>query len=309
LPKQYYKDVLSRLAKKEPRYEIMSEIKANQSLERLSLLSNAGYVEVQPGIESFSSEVLKLMNKGVTGLENILTIKGGYLYKIIINYNILYGIPKEKPEWYLNMLEQIPNLYHLLPPTNRTETVITRYAPLFNMAENPKHHHSYNVLFSKKFLERTGFSYDDFAYYFERNFDYDEELKSLYSMLVVQIDHWKEQHRQRDVYLNYSIDSKEIKFFDTRFNKVENIFKLSGIAKEIYLLCNEKIISIKNINEQLSQNGIENKSEIDSALILLDNERLIWKEKNRILGLAIPVETFEKHKDQSWIQTWSSIYS
>lgn len=310
LPKQYYKDVLITLAKKEPRYEIMSEIKANQSLERLSLLSNAGYVEVQPGIESFSSEVLKLMNKGVTGIENILTIKGGYLYKIIINYNILYGIPKEKPEWYLSMLEQMPNLYHLLPPTNRTETVITRYAPLYNnLSGKPKHHHSYNVLFSKKFLEKTGFSYDDFAYYFERTFDYKKELKTLYSMLVAQIDHWKEQHRQRDVYLNYSINSKEIKFYDTRFNKVENTFKLRGTAKEIYLLCNEKIISIKNVYEELSKIGVHNKSEINNAITMLDNKRLIWKEKNKILGLAIPIDTFKKYNNQSWIKSWSSIYS
>ncbi|KAK0348056.1 hypothetical protein LTR94_038722, partial [Friedmanniomyces endolithicus] len=70
--------MLDRLAQTSPRLRLMGEIKANQSDERLGRFAAAGFVELQPGIESFSSEVLKLMDKGVRGIHNVLTLKSGY---------------------------------------------------------------------------------------------------------------------------------------------------------------------------------------------------------------------------------------
>ena len=41
----------------------------------MRLLRDAGVTTIQPGIESFSDRVLKLMKKGVTGLQNIQLLK------------------------------------------------------------------------------------------------------------------------------------------------------------------------------------------------------------------------------------------
>ena len=75
LPHSYFDDLLPVLARADSKYRLKCEIKANQSAERMTKLARAGFLEVQPGIESFSSEVLKLMDKGVSGIQNVAILK------------------------------------------------------------------------------------------------------------------------------------------------------------------------------------------------------------------------------------------
>jgi ribosomal peptide maturation radical SAM protein 1 len=123
LPHAYSKTVLPALAEITPRYVLQCEIKANQTEEKIAQFARAGFSELQPGIESFDSNVLRLMDKGVTGMQNVYLLKLGYNYGIQINYNILYGIPGERTEWYQAMVRKIPRLFHLTPPVTRTETI------------------------------------------------------------------------------------------------------------------------------------------------------------------------------------------
>src|SRR5207253_7913709 len=120
--------------------------------------------EIQPGIESFSTAVLRRMDKGVRAIDNVSLLKAGYINSIIVDYNILYGLPGDQPEEYEEMLTMIPRIYHLSPPVARTQTVITRFAPLqvdpkrFGMTQH-RHHPCYDVLFSEDFLTASGFDY------------------------------------------------------------------------------------------------------------------------------------------------------
>ena len=61
------------------------------------MLHLAGVHRIQPGIESLSNNVLKLMRKGTTGIRNIQLLKWCKQYKIAVDWNILYGFPG-KPE-------------------------------------------------------------------------------------------------------------------------------------------------------------------------------------------------------------------
>src|SRR5262249_42912681 len=209
LPSNYYNTLLPDLAKVQPPFRLQCEIKSNQTPARMKLFREAGFTDLQPGIESFSSPVLKIMDKGVRGIQNVFTLKTGYVNGLVIHYNILYGLPAERPDYYLEMLEKMPMLYHLQPPVSRAQTEITRGAPLqtapprFGIYKQPRHATLYDVLFSDDFLARTHFNTDGYAYYFERDFEWDDELAELYSQLVIQVNHWKTRHRQENVILSY----------------------------------------------------------------------------------------------------------
>src|SRR4030095_11941375 len=98
-PHNFSTELLPKLATVQPRYDLQCEIKANQSTERIKAFADAGFSELQPGIESFDSNVLRLMDKGVSGIQHVHLLRQGYVHGIQINYNILYGLPREQPEW------------------------------------------------------------------------------------------------------------------------------------------------------------------------------------------------------------------
>lgn len=311
LPKQYYHEMLDHLAAEVPRFRLMGEIKANQTADRLRRLSAAGFVELQPGIESFSTEVLRLMDKGVRAIYNVVTLKAGYQYRIQINYNILYGLPNEEPEWYLEMLAQLPMLYHLTPPVSRTETVVTRFAPLqanpgrFNLLVKPRHHRCYDMLFSEAFFRDHPFSLDDYAYYFARHFDYSDDNQKLYSMLVLQVENWKRQHRERDVYLYYMGDRE---FFDSRFGD-EQRYVLNELEWLVYLNCDSAPVTLNALSERIAQLGPWSESAIARAVETLTLAlRIVWREGDHLLGLAVPGAVWHAHKESNWPRHWTANY-
>jgi hypothetical protein len=99
---------------------------------QLEALAQAGLVSVQPGIESLSSRVLKIMDKGVTGCQNIRVLRDGASCGLSVMWNYLYGFPGETDEDYQPVVDQIPALHHLEPPGMATRIVVERFSPYFN---------------------------------------------------------------------------------------------------------------------------------------------------------------------------------
>ena len=62
--------------------------------DQIALLGAAGIREVQPGIESFDTHTLKLMKKGVTGMQNVAFLKWAQQFGVAAYWNILYGFPR-----------------------------------------------------------------------------------------------------------------------------------------------------------------------------------------------------------------------
>ena len=65
LDMRYFRDFIPALARERLDIQLFYEVKANLTKDQVRLLADAGIREVQPGIESLSDEVLKLMGKGV----------------------------------------------------------------------------------------------------------------------------------------------------------------------------------------------------------------------------------------------------
>ncbi|APU15560.1 MULTISPECIES: RiPP maturation radical SAM C-methyltransferase [Actinoalloteichus] len=111
------------------------EIKSNMRRGQLETLFKAGLVNVQPGIESLNSRVLKLMDKGVTGCQNVRMLRDAATVGLSIAWNYLYGFPGEDEADYLPVIEQMPALHHLPPLDGVARIVIERFSPYFNRPE------------------------------------------------------------------------------------------------------------------------------------------------------------------------------
>ncbi|MEY9930437.1 ribosomal peptide maturation radical SAM protein 1 [Catenulispora sp. GP43] len=111
------------------------EIKSNLRRSQLAVLARAGLVHVQPGIESLDSRVLRIMDKGVTGCQNVRMLRDGASCGLSVSWNYLYGFPGETDADYESVLEQLPALHHLEPAGGTARIVIERFSPYFNRPE------------------------------------------------------------------------------------------------------------------------------------------------------------------------------
>ncbi|OKI02315.1 B12-binding domain-containing radical SAM protein [Streptomyces sp. CB02923] len=129
------------------------EIKSNLRREQLRTLSAAGIGYIQAGVENLSSRVLKLMDKGVTGCQNVRLLRDAETVGMNLNWNYLYGFPGESEEDYDEVCDQVPALHHLTPPFNATRLKVERFSPYFdrpelgfdNLRPASHYHHIYDL--------------------------------------------------------------------------------------------------------------------------------------------------------------------
>jgi ribosomal peptide maturation radical SAM protein 1 len=128
---------LSRLIEQGTNVTLSYEVKSNLKEEDINTLVRAGVTEIQPGIESLSDNVLRLMSKGVRALENVRLLRDTRSRGLDVIWNLLTAIPGEKREDYEIILALIPQIEHLQPPTRWGPIRISRYSQYHR---NPKHY-------------------------------------------------------------------------------------------------------------------------------------------------------------------------
>jgi ribosomal peptide maturation radical SAM protein 1 len=135
LDHRYISSVFPRLAEEGIELEMFYEVKANLKYSQLRTIKRGGVSMIQPGIESFSTQILKLMEKGVSAAQNVQLLRWSEELGILPAWNILAGFPGEQPSEYDGMAELVPLLAHLEPPTGCSQIRLDRFSPLFNKAE------------------------------------------------------------------------------------------------------------------------------------------------------------------------------
>ena len=131
LEMSYLTDLFPKIRELEAGYELFYEVKANLSREQLKLMAEAGVTEIQPGLESLNSNVLRLMRKGVRAAQNVNVLRWSRYYGIGVSWNLLWGFPGETEENYIDQAAAIPHLVHLPPPAVANRIWLERFSPLF----------------------------------------------------------------------------------------------------------------------------------------------------------------------------------
>jgi ribosomal peptide maturation radical SAM protein 1 len=112
----YFKSLLPMLAADGRERRIFYEIKANVTRERMADMVRAGITWVNPGIENLHTEVLRLMDKGIKGWQNVQLLKWAGEFGMKVSWSVLWGFPGEKDDWYRESAAWLPALEHLQPP-------------------------------------------------------------------------------------------------------------------------------------------------------------------------------------------------
>jgi ribosomal peptide maturation radical SAM protein 1 len=292
LDMRYFKEVLPKLAAlPEPIY-LFYEIKANLTRAQVKQLAEAGIRRVQPGIESLSDHVLRLMRKGTTGLRNIQLLKWCKEYGIEVDWNILYGFPGETKEDYDAMLALLPAIRFLQPPGACGPIRLDRFSPYF---EDPKAFGLTNVRPIKPYRYLYPFSDETLqklAYYFDYDYETPRTFQSYAADVVAYAHAWKHSPETGTLTSSQQLTG-ELVLTDTRSDAFQPTYTLTGLEAAVYSYCDEfrSVTSIlRYLNETFAPSEFTEQS-IRPFLDSLVAHRLMLKDESHYLSLAISLPT------------------
>ena len=280
---QYFRDLIPMLKERNPGVSLFYEIKSNLKRYQVEMLRDAGVLALQPGIESLSSHVLRLMRKGVTAIQNVQLLRFCREYGIEIAWNLLYGFPGETPEDYAETARTIAAISHLKAPGVVAPIRLDRFSPNYDQAEQ------FGLVTIKPFSMYAYLyplppdSVANLAYFFEYQYA-DGRLPETYMEPVhEQVRKWK-QNQTGDLLKLYG-GEPELTLVDTRVQGAPLHYALNGIQREMYDFCDE-IQSHASLMEFAGARGAESRS-VESFLQQLVDQRLMLCEGNQYLGLAV----------------------
>jgi ribosomal peptide maturation radical SAM protein 1 len=288
LDMRYLKDLVPELAARRRRVDLFYEVKANLRKEQLRLLRDAGIRTIQPGIESFSDPVLKLMRKGTTALQNIQLLKWCKELGIEARWNLIWGFPGEPPEEYARMAELVPLLAHLPPPTGTGALRLDRFSPAFEDAEElgfvgvrplPPYRHVYAL--PDEALARL-------ACFF--TFDYREprDVRSYVAGLEEKLRAWSRLSGKHDL---FSVGrGGRLLVWDPRPASRAPLTVLQGVDRTLYEAC-DCASDARRLGESVaaSDGGPISTEEVARRLEPLVERGLMVRDGSRYLALAIPL--------------------
>jgi ribosomal peptide maturation radical SAM protein 1 len=289
LDHRYIDEVFGVLEQREIDYSFWYELKANLKPEQIRKLSRGGLVWAQPGIETLSTAVLKLMRKGSSSFINLRFLKWAHYYGIRVAWNVLYGFPGETVEDYGSMTQLMQRLAHLPPPDDCGAIRMDRFSPYHNTPQqwgldrvrpDPR----YAMVYPEPIRAA------EIAYYFD--FDNPARLPDqTYAPLRQLITHW--QRTWADIsphpVLTYTRTTAQIRFLDTRAGGEPAHAFFGPLASALYPLIGRSHHSPAALHTLLSEQGIcASAAEIDAALADLEQDALIWREDELVFGLALP---------------------
>ncbi len=301
LSMSYFETLLPRL-KEEPlenNAKIYYSVKPNMSRQQIKQLADAGIYYVQPGIESLSAHLLKLMGKGVSVLQNVFYMKCCREYGITVFWNNLIRIPGEKEEDYIQQIDLFPKLLHLRPPYGGSPKIeCHRFSPYFTEVgkwiENLRPQLWYQGLYPSDIIDISRV-----AYYFDADWKdtlNDEAYEAVIKAVLEWIRIWREESELPQLFFQCHKDGR-IVIKDTR-NGDLSVYELKPDEAKLYMIINDPI-HINNINTSLHEiYNIQLSSEyIENTLNRFVKDGLALKECGKYLGLALSQETEEPSLD------------
>jgi magnesium-protoporphyrin IX monomethyl ester (oxidative) cyclase len=241
LDHSHLKTIMPTFAARPEPFQIFYETKSNLKRDQLRLLSQAGVVWIQPGIESLHDEVLTLMDKGSTGLMNLQLLKHCREFGIRVVWNFLTCFPGEKDEWYSDMASWLPLIHHLQPAGGLSPVRYDRFSPYHSSPQKYgiriEAARSYAAVYPlpKEELEQLAYFFEDIP---EERLRQDRRMdtpgrQELKAALLL----WKEAFWTGSAILSAAERPQGTLILDTRPVAPERRYFLQGRSRELLLEC------------------------------------------------------------------------
>ncbi len=265
--------------------------------EDYELFKKAGFKHIQTGIESFSNNYLKKMNKGARVIDNIAALKFSKENQIKNHYNLIFNYPNEESIDFEETKKTIELFKQYLDPPQKCQLRVLYGSPI---QLNPK---DYNIKhFKYSNIDRLMFPIDILQKGI--NFIYEYELiepkeQNNWEHLI---SDWKNEqenrqlqyikkHSEIDKNIFYYLDGKNfIKIIDKRNSERINIFNLDEVERKIFLDCSDII----NIDQLKQQNLDLTEEQIMDILENFEEAGLIFREYDSYLSLPLNINNYKK---------------
>ncbi|MDJ0947885.1 MAG: RiPP maturation radical SAM C-methyltransferase [Alphaproteobacteria bacterium] len=287
LDHKYLKDFVPALTEKNPGVELFYEVKANLKKHEVRALREAGIKRIQPGIESFSTPILKLMRKGVSAIQNVQLLKWCRELGVTPVWGLLWGFPGEDPDEYARMAKLLPLLTHLAPPVGITQIRLDRFSPNFNNANeegfvNVMPFPSYRYVYP---LEDDALR--NLAYFFTYDYADGRDVAGYTQPIVDAVEAWCEVQEKSALF--YVDKDDALMIWDLRPGARSHLYALRGALRVLYVAC-DTACSLGQLRKTiLAETGQEWDDErIEEELRPLLDCGLMIREGQLFLSLAIP---------------------
>lgn len=268
-------------------FHMFCELRASVNEPQLKILRKAGMDEVQVGIEALSTGLLKKMNKGVTAIQNIEIMKHCEALSIKNQSNIIIGFPGSEKKDVVATLEAID----FLQPFRPLKIVPFWLGLASPVYQNYKafglkavfNHPNYLILFPSPLSESIPFLIQDYR---------GDKLRQrkLWKPVKDAVSAWKKNYEKLHAkpgsgpILSYS-DGREFMIIrERRINGDPQNHRLIGSSRAIYLFCNHA----RSFGEIVQKFPSLNKDDLLKFLIMMTRKKLMFKENDQFLSLAVP---------------------
>jgi len=289
IPPQESLHFFSQTGKHQSDYSFFAEIRVpggKKSIDDVfSQYRSGGLSTVQVGIESLSTSLLKRMQKGVSVIENIATMRAAQEHSLALEGNLITQFPGSTQAEVAETLENLDFVFSFSPLTIAS-FFLGHDSPVYI---SPKKYgikaivnHSNNTkLFPREILKKLSLIVRD--YRGDRIYQ-----RKIWQPVFYKIKAWQEYHEKRKVRalhkpLLYYRDGGS--FLLIRQELIDGTIlnhRLQGASRQIYLFCTQ----IRTDTELADKFPAVSQQKIFAFLTGLKKKRLVFSDKNRHLSLA-----------------------
>jgi ribosomal peptide maturation radical SAM protein 1 len=265
-------------------FTLFYEIKSTLRRQQIALLAAAGVAQVQPGIESFSTNILGLMHKGATGLQQVELLKWAEAYGIKLLYGLIVGTPGESVQDYEDVERLMPLLHHLPPPLMLNPLALHKFSPYEAAPEQ------YGIRDIRPYdIQRFIYQAPDnvlMRLCYELDYTLEQqhrpEMMEAVERLRAALQRWRTAYRQGEHLVMRSVEGS-ISLLRRSVQGGMAISNLRGLEAAVYLQC-QHVNTIDAVARHLRESRVA----VEEVMQRLAAERLIAMIDGRCLALAVP---------------------
>ncbi len=283
LPKIQAARLFQLLAAHNRDYRIFAELRAVHSRDELAVMARGGLKDIQVGIESLSTSLLRRINKGIRAIDNVAIMRHAEEVGIRLDGNLIIHFPGSTEEEVEQTIEALDFVWPFRP-LNTVSFWLGLGSPVEQRPSDfaisrIRSHHFFTYLFPEEIYRRLSLLI--LSYRGDRELQYQR-----WHRVKKKVMDWHVQRRQM------GIDKKTLTYRDggeyliiTQKLPDGRVLshRLRGLSRRLYLHC----ITPKTLASVCDQATGQTHEQVRDFIRGLVEKRLVFQEDDKVISLAI----------------------